>query len=539
MLCLSAWTVPVSAQSGQGTPAPTAAKAPPARRIEWGAPVRAALWPLGLHRSKGPTVDDPFVRYGASEQTRLANQLAGSAPSSTDPALPGNFSPAPGSSLLPAARKVPEATADTGPPSPLVTRPYPWPAPVTTGVAEPGALPAADASSTTPQTQPENPVATEPQTAPVVASAPESATPAVPPSTGVEQTSSAFEATQAVKLDPDEYSRVLAVVGNQSILAGDLLGPINQALAPYQGKAPEWEIAEQREMLLRQQLPEVVKTKLLFLDVMQTVPADRLSRAEEKIRLDFHKTKVNELKEAFKAGSLAELDVKLRETGSSLAKQERNHFENIVCRDWLRSNIKYDPEVTPDEMLAEYRNRAAEYARPARVKWERLTVRFDQFATRASADAAIRALGDQVLRGAPLEDVARRGSQCPNASLGGQYDWTRQGSLASKPIDEVLFSIPAGRLSRILEDEEGLHIIRVIERQDAGQVPFTEVQDKLTNEIRERRFHAAIDQFLEKLKERTSVWTVYDDSETTPPTKSTDVRQVSATNMAPASPHAK
>src|SRR5262245_27388451 len=61
-------------------------------------------------------------------------------------------------------------------------------------------------------------------------------------------------------------AETLAVVGDQHILAGDLLGDINQMLAPYVGKAPPEELEEQRQRLLKQYLPSAVENKILYLE---------------------------------------------------------------------------------------------------------------------------------------------------------------------------------------------------------------------------------------------------------------------------------
>ena len=67
--------------------------------------------------------------------------------------------------------------------------------------------------------------------------------------------------------------------------------------------------------------------------------------------------------------------------------------------------------------------------------------------------------------GAPFPEIARSGSDGVTASDGGARDWTTQGSLVSKKLDEALFGLPVGELSPILEDEYGLHIVRVTERE--------------------------------------------------------------------------
>ncbi len=48
-----------------------------------------------------------------------------------------------------------------------------------------------------------------------------------------------------------------------------------------------------------------------------------------------------------------------------------------------------------------------------------------------------------------------------------------------KSLTEQIFSLPLNELSDIIEDSSGYHIIRVLERQDAGLTPLSEVQDDI------------------------------------------------------------
>jgi parvulin-like peptidyl-prolyl isomerase len=120
-------------------------------------------------------------------------------------------------------------------------------------------------------------------------------------------------------------------------------------------------------------------------------------------------------------------------------------------------------------------------------------------------------MGDEVLLGGtPFHAVARRYSQEPRASDGGFYDWVTPGSLASKPIDRAVFSLEVDRLSQIIEDEQGLHIIRVRERTEAGQVSFQEAQPKIKEAIEHQRQGAEQQKYLANLRARTKVWTIFD-----------------------------
>ena len=119
-------------------------------------------------------------------------------------------------------------------------------------------------------------------------------------------------------------------------------------------------------------------------------------------------------------------------------------------------------------------------------------------------------MGNAVLSGVPFATVAKRDSEGPTARVGGSHDWTTKGSLVSEVIDEQLFSLPIDTMSDILSDDFGFHIIRVVDRQDAGFIPFTEAQKGIREQIVEEARNEKIQSYLADLKARTYVWNYFD-----------------------------
>ena len=126
--------------------------------------------------------------------------------------------------------------------------------------------------------------------------------------------------------------------------------------------------------------------------------------------------------------------------------------------------------------------------------------RFDKFPNKAAAYQAIADWGNQILNGAPLANVAKDHSQDLSAVDGGVHPWTNEGSLRSEILDRALFDLPADRLSQIIEDDRGFHIVRVIEREDTTCRPFTDVQGEIRKKIREERTADRRNEYLEKLR---------------------------------------
>ena len=241
------------------------------------------------------------------------------------------------------------------------------------------------------------------------------------------------------------------------------------------------------------------------------MPEEKFPDIEKQISERFEEVRLPKLMKQAKLGSVAELEIHLRQQSSSLEKQRRAFVEQVMAVEALRQNINVNQEVTHDEMLSYYRDNAEEFAIRARTKWQHLMTRFSRNPSREAAWRSLADMGNEVIGGAPLAAVAKRSSQGIDSEEGGLNDWTDQGSLVSDVLDQAIFSIPVGRLSDILEDSKGFHIVRVVERQTAARVPFRDAQVQIKKTIRQRRREFAQKDYVQKLKETTSVWTIFDE----------------------------
>jgi len=322
-----------------------------------------------------------------------------------------------------------------------------------------------------------------------------------------------------VTVEPFEPARILARVGSEVILAGDLLGPVNQALAPYADKVSPEQMEQQRELLIRQQLQTVIEAKLMYLAFLRQIPDKSRSAAIPQIWQQVHKKfDEDELPKAIERAQVKtaqELDGKLREYGWSIAKQRISYGERALGMEGALQSIDRNPEVTHQEMLDYFEERADKYALPAAARWEQLSIRFDRSPSRRAAHEQIVRMGNEiVLGGAPFWAVAQRDSHDIEAENGGVHDWTTEGSLASNVIDRAIFSLPIGQLSEIMEDARGFHIVRVLERRDAGRVPFTEAQVEIKKKIQADKRQQQFEEYAERLRREIPVWTIYDDETT-------------------------
>src|SRR5262249_27487059 len=159
----------------------------------------------------------------------------------------------------------------------------------------------------------------------------------------------------------------------------------------------------------------------------------------------------------------------LREMGSSVEREKRQFIDQTLGQQWIHQQLKSDKEVTHQDMLDYYRDHATDYDYPAQCRWEQISVRISKHPSKQAAFQILAEMGNRIYNGAPFAEVAKSGSDALSAQKGGENDWTIKGSLASEPLDKALFSLPVGQLSPIIEDSRQFHIVRVIERKEAGR----------------------------------------------------------------------
>jgi hypothetical protein len=312
---------------------------------------------------------------------------------------------------------------------------------------------------------------------------------------------------------------IVARIDGQVVLACEVLWQVNRMLEQNRERIPPEQYAEVRDQLMQRQIAQLVDTKLLYREFAREVPPENMPQIEENLLAPFEEHEEPRLLQQFNVNSRRELELELTRLGSSLNDARRSFNEKAIAGEWVRSKIKINEEIRPDELLNYYQQHAADYEYPAQARWEELMVRKGRFADPQQAYATMAELGNAAWQlstanpnyGGPLfADLAKaRSDSFKAAEDGGQRDWTTRGALKAAAIDEAIFALPVGALSPILESESGFHIVRVLERKEAGRTPFTEVQADIREKIKDERYREKVEKYLTKIRRDASIWTVY------------------------------
>ena len=318
---------------------------------------------------------------------------------------------------------------------------------------------------------------------------------------------------------PTEPSELLAVVGDKHILVGDILPKVErQLLSMVKGdisQIPPDELKVAKTQMMRALLSRTIQLHMLgnyfLISRVGSASAEQRRDATQQMQLQatksFYEVRVPSMMEELELDSAQAVDAKLRENGSSLEIAKEDYVNSVLGQLMLQQMVPQDPEVTLQEIRYYYDTHRDEFHQRAQSRWEQLTVLFANFSSREAAMQAISEMGREAYFGGNVQKVAKEKSQEPLAASGGVHDWTGKGSLRSKALDEQIFSIPVNRLSQIIEDEDGYHIVRVLERKEEGYTPLSEVQDEIREKLKEEKISAAEKELMEKLRQAVPVWT--------------------------------
>ena len=313
---------------------------------------------------------------------------------------------------------------------------------------------------------------------------------------------------RAQAMDRFEAGMLIAVVGEEPVLVGDLFPP-NKLTPKILGHS-------QFEMQLRKELMEVVTRKALA----QRFLNDKVSgkpikdRADAKKHMKTQTAKIFHQKwkpmqmERMKCQSELEFEEKLAEAGKTIPSMMRDFAENTWAQEHVRENVNETPIVELSELNDYFKDHIEDFKRAARVRFQMLSADFSKFPNKDAAAKAIADMGNQILfGGAPFGAVAKRQSTGLGASEGGLFDWTTQGALKSKELDKAIFENPVRGLSQIIENNDGYHIVEVLEREQAHTQTFAQAQAEIRKLLVQKKTSKQRADFMKKVRDETPIWT--------------------------------
>lgn len=177
-------------------------------------------------------------------------------------------------------------------------------------------------------------------------------------------------------------------------------------------------------------------------------------------------------------------------------------------------DIQEDTGTTQEEIRSYYDKNIGSFQEPERVKLRHIMI-----AIPTNADTKIleekQREAEEILKklkeGADFAEIALKYSQdFRTAARGGDIGYLKRGAM-NKEMEDDVFSLKPGQISRIEKTSLGFHIFKVDQKKPAGIADFEEVKDKVKNEIskdkKEKKAYELTESIFKKVKSITDLET--------------------------------
>jgi parvulin-like peptidyl-prolyl isomerase len=147
-----------------------------------------------------------------------------------------------------------------------------------------------------------------------------------------------------------------------------------------------------------------------------------------------------------------------------------------------------------------YDKHPEEFKTPDRVKWQHL---FVSFTKHPNAQAAYNHAETLRKKAAAGTDLAALSKQFDEGLAGHQKGFgvgEKRGEILPLDIEPTVWALKPGQLSGLIRTPTGYHIIKVVERDYAGVLPFDpKVQGKIRDKLNEAIFEAESKKMIDDL----------------------------------------
>ncbi|MDA8126494.1 MAG: peptidylprolyl isomerase [Deltaproteobacteria bacterium] len=275
----------------------------------------------------------------------------------------------------------------------------------------------------------------------------------------------------------------VATVNGEEIRRGEFEQSLREELAPL-AKGEAVLKREEKESLKEEVLARMIEERLM-LQRAQTLGL-KIGSTELDGRIGEIKKDYNDdgFKALFGKGGVSYPDWKE-------ALRQRMLLEKVIAQD-VNAAIG---EVTDAEAERRFRENPKAYRFKSRLHALQIVVH-----EREQAEEILKRLK----AGEEFGKVAKEVSIGPEGKRGGDLGFFERGVMPDA-IDRIIFSLPVGKLSRVVESPYGFHVFKVLGKEEEGGRTFAEARERVIADLRKRKEDEAYERWLEGLKAKAVI----------------------------------
>ena len=221
--------------------------------------------------------------------------------------------------------------------------------------------------------------------------------------------------------------------------------------------------------------------------------------------------------------SADEIDKVMEASGKEYPSQEafyRDILEDCQSLETYRERLAYDMLVnkmaatryegrkktlSPQEIRSFYKENQQLFAQPESVNIGHILIKVDREAGDKAWDAAKRKLERMRKSKKDFRELAQEHSQCASAKDGGDLGFFARGQLY-RPLENAAVKLKPNEVSKPVESEDGVHLIKLYERRPQGFIPpFVEISNQVEQVAKAEQAQRIYQEYVEELKSKARI----------------------------------
>ena len=297
----------------------------------------------------------------------------------------------------------------------------------------------------------------------------------------------------AAKPVPAQLPDVVAQVNGEPVKKAEL----EMAVKTLEDRARSAVPPEQRDVVYRQVLDRVIGFKLL----VQEVKTRKLVAPPWEVD-----AQLAEIKKQFQSDE--QFQQMLKGRGLTYEQLRAETADAAAVNKMLQAEIDPKITVTEADIKKFYDENKPRFRQEDSVHAAHIMIRAEAQAdpaTKAKAKAQADDVFQQLKKGAPFADLAKKFSQDPgSAPNGGDLGFFSKGQMAPQ-FEQAAFALQPGQTSAVVESPFGYHIIRVIEAKPGRDLSFDEVKGQINDYLKQQQRDQKGQEFVDQLKAKAKI----------------------------------
>lgn len=214
--------------------------------------------------------------------------------------------------------------------------------------------------------------------------------------------------------------------------------------------------------------------------------------------------RLDEMRKEMKLNTMEDLEKAAESQGVSFEDFKQNMRNEIITQQVIQREVSPHINVSDDEVKKYYEQHKSELAHPEAIRLSEILTSTDDAGNDQAKLDADKAKAEDILKqirgGANFEDLAKKVSQDPSASQGGDLGYFERGKLA-KQLEDLTFGMQKGQISDVIRTRQGFVILKVTDHQMAGIPPLNTIESRVQEAVYMKKLQPSLRSYLTKLRE--------------------------------------